>query len=254
MWQLLLFSLLLVPISTSTPTSLSERTLSDFGSLNLGLWTVDLNAVYDFFAAPAVHRNFFIVQTSKAIWSILGFFVGHAFWQGLRGNEKVSSDPDFQGLLDFVLSDDTAFMNVGINIGYMVFGNLAYQSLALLGEPARRKRRQDAEERGILFNTLKSPSSSLKTGGDAWLDNLDSFFGLDNVLVNSLVTIINTAAFLGFWFAMSYLPQRTSRRRKRSQGKPSQGQPFFLGGRELPQLPYIGMESSDHWSEILTQS
>jgi len=253
MWQLLLFSLLLVPISTSTPTSLSERTLSDFGSLNLGLWTVDLNAVYDFFAAPAVHRNFFIVQTSKAIWSILGFFVGHAFWQGLRGNEKVSSDPDFQGLLDFVLSDDTAFMNVGINIGYMVFGNLAYQSLALLGEPARRKRRQDAEERGILFNTLKSPSSSLKTGGDAWLDNLDSFFGLDNVLVNSLVTIINTAAFLGFWFAMSYLPQRTSSR-KRSQGKPSQGQPFFLGGRELPQLPHIGMESSDHWSEILTQS
>ena len=65
MWQLLLFSLLLVPISTSTPTSLSERTLSDFGSLNLGLWTVDLNAVYDFFAAPAVQRNFFIVQTSK---------------------------------------------------------------------------------------------------------------------------------------------------------------------------------------------
>ena len=65
MRRLLLISLLLVPICTSTPTSLSERTLSDFGSLNLGLWTVDLNAVYDFFAAPAVQRNFFIVQTSK---------------------------------------------------------------------------------------------------------------------------------------------------------------------------------------------
>ena len=65
---------------------------------------------------------------------------------------------------------------------------------------------------------------------------------------------LQTAAFLGFWFAMSYLPQRTSGRRKRSQGKPSQGQPFFLGGRELPKLPDIGMESSDHWSEILTQS
>ena len=65
MRRLLIISLLLVPLSTSTPTSLSERTLSDFGSLNLGLWTVDLNAVYDFFAAPAVQRNFFIVQTSK---------------------------------------------------------------------------------------------------------------------------------------------------------------------------------------------
>lgn len=52
-------------MSTSTPTSLSERTLNDFGTLNLGLWNVDLNAVYDFFAAPAVQRNFFIVQTSK---------------------------------------------------------------------------------------------------------------------------------------------------------------------------------------------
>ena len=39
--------------------------------------------------------------------------------QGLRGNEKVSSDPDFQGLLDFALDDNTAFMNVGINIGYV---------------------------------------------------------------------------------------------------------------------------------------
>ena len=105
MQRLLLISLLLVPISTSTPTYLSERTLSDFGSLNLGLWTVDLNAVYDFFAAPAVQRNFFIVQTSKvggnwmeqchqltlhpcqAIWGILGFFVGHAFWQ-VGGVEK----------------------------------------------------------------------------------------------------------------------------------------------------------------------
>ena len=102
--------------------------------------------------------------------------------QGLRGNEKVSTDPDFKGLVDFMHSDDTAFMNVGINIGYvssiltlpvlpkiiddctaikterqkqgdhylpnhsspkMIFGNLAYQGLALLGEPARRKRRQE---------------------------------------------------------------------------------------------------------------
>ena len=62
MQRILLLSLLLVPISTST---LSERTLSDFGSLNLGLWSIDLNEVYDFFASPAVQRNFFIVQTSK---------------------------------------------------------------------------------------------------------------------------------------------------------------------------------------------
>ena len=39
--------------------------------------------------------------------------------QGLRGNEKVSTDPDFKGLVDFMHSDDTAFMNVGINIGYV---------------------------------------------------------------------------------------------------------------------------------------
>ena len=65
MRRLLFFSLFLVTMSTSTPTSLSERTLNDFGTLNLGLWNVDLNAVYDFFAAPAVQRNFFIVQTSK---------------------------------------------------------------------------------------------------------------------------------------------------------------------------------------------
>jgi len=246
MQRILLLSLLLVPISTST---LSERTLSDFGSLNLGLWSIDLNEVYDFFASPAVQRNFFIVQTSKAIWGILGFFVGHAFWQGLRGNEKVSSDPDFQGLLDFALDDNTAFMNVGINIGYMVFGNLAYQSLALLGEPAgRRKRRQEAEERGILFNTLKSPTSGLKTGSDAWLDNLDNFFGLDNVLVNSLVAIVNLAAFLGFWYAMSFLPERTSlRRRKRRET----GDLFLLGDS---QLPHIGIESSDKWAELLTRS
>ena len=62
MQRLLLISLLLVPISTS---NLSERTLSDFGSLNLGLWSIDLNEVYDFFASPSVQRNFFIVQTSK---------------------------------------------------------------------------------------------------------------------------------------------------------------------------------------------
>jgi len=193
------------------------------------------------------------LHSCQAIWGILGFFVGHAFWQGLRGNEKVSSDPDFQGLVDFALSDDIALMNVGINIGYMVFGNLAYQSLALLGEPARRKRRQDAEERGILFNTLKSPNSSLKTGSDAWLDNLDSFFGLDNVLVNSLVTIVNLAAFLGFWYAMSFLPQRTGsgRRRKRS----SQKNLLFLGGSEFtPQLPDVGLDSSENWSQILTES
>jgi len=221
--------------------------LSDFGSLNLGLWNVDLNEVYDFFASPSVQRNFFIVQTSKAIWGILGFFVGHALWQGLRGNEKVKSDPDFQGLVDFALSDDIAFMNVGINIGYAIFGNLAYQSLALLGEPAsrRKRRQQEAEERGILFNTLKSPT--FKTGGDAWLDNLDSFFSLNNVLVNSLVAIVNLAAFLGFWYAMSFLPPRTSsRRRKRSEA----GQLFF----HLPQLPRIGIESSDNWAQLLTQS
>lgn len=243
MGQLFFISLLLLfPISIATQTSLSERTLSDFGSLNLGLWNVDLNEVYDFFASPAVQRNFFIVQTSKAVWGILGFFVGHAFWQGLRGNEKVTSDPDFQGLVDFALSDDIAFMNVGINIGYMIFGNLAYQSLALLGEPARRKRRQHAEERGILFNTLKSPSSSLKTGSDAWLNNLDSFFGLDNVLVNSLVALVNLAGFLGFWYAMSFLPQRTGSRRRRSQDDP-----FSI------KLPKIGVEPSDKWSEILAK-
>ena len=66
MGQLFFISLLLLfPISIATQTSLSERTLSDFGSLNLGLWNVDLNEVYDFFASPAVQRNFFIVQTSK---------------------------------------------------------------------------------------------------------------------------------------------------------------------------------------------
>ena len=37
----------------------------------------------------------------------------------MRGNEKVSTDPDFKGLVDFMHSDDTAFMNVGINIGYV---------------------------------------------------------------------------------------------------------------------------------------
>ena len=67
MRRLLFLSLFLVTASTSTPTSLSERTLNDFGTLNLGLWNVDLNAVYDFFAAPAVQRNFFIVQTSKVV-------------------------------------------------------------------------------------------------------------------------------------------------------------------------------------------
>ena len=62
MQRLLLLSFLLVPILTS---NLGERTLSDFGNLNLGLWNVDLNEVYDFFASPSVQRNFFIVQTSK---------------------------------------------------------------------------------------------------------------------------------------------------------------------------------------------
>ena len=32
-----------------------------------------------------------------------------------------------------------------------------------------------------------------QTSGDAWLDSLDSFFGLDNVLVNSLVATINVS-------------------------------------------------------------
>ena len=90
------------------------------------------------------------------VWSVLGFFVGHSVWQGVRGSERVTSDPDFAGLTDFVLSDDIAHMNVAINIGYvscfqlflyfftqMVFGNLLYQGLALLGEPARRRRRQE---------------------------------------------------------------------------------------------------------------
>jgi len=248
MRRLLFLSLFLV---TASSTSLSERTLNDFGTLNLGLWNVDLNAVYDFFASPAVQRNFFIVQTSKAIWGILGFFVGHALWLGLRGNEKVSTDPDFKGLVDFMHSDDTAFMNVGINIGYMIFGNLAYQGLALLGEPARRKRRQEAEERGILFDTLKSPSTDFKTSGDAWLDSLDSFFGLDNVLVNSLVATINLAGFLGFWYAMSFLPERTSsRRRKRSEDDNHD----FSKIPELLQLPEFGARSAGDWSEMLPPS
>ena len=33
----------------------------------------------------------------------------------------------------------------------------------------------------------------VQTSGDAWLDSLDSFFGLDNVLVNSLVATINVS-------------------------------------------------------------
>ena len=60
-------------------------------------------------------------------------------------------------------------------------------------------------------------------------------------------TYLQLAAFLGFWYAMSFLPPRTSpRRRKRSEADHL----FF----HLPQLPRIGIESSDNWAQLLTQS
>jgi len=215
MWSPLLLLAILATPSTSSPHPLAENR-QDFGSANLGLWNVNLNEVYDFFASPKVQRNFAILLTSKMVWSVLGFFVGHSVWQGVRGSERVTSDPDFAGLTDFVLSDDIAHMNVAINIGYMVFGNLLYQGLALLGEPARRRRRQEAEERGLhVFNSLKNPTT--KVGDAAWLESMDATFGMDLVLVNSLVTVINTAAFLLFWYAMGFLKPRTSKRRRRSE-------------------------------------
>ena len=93
----------------------------------------------------------------------------------------------------------------------MIFGNLAYQGLALLGEPARRKRRQEginidyisilkqvsilcitssfyfflsllvsAEERGILFDTLKSPSTDFKVH---WYNTIGTYHFCDTLRV-----------------------------------------------------------------------
>lgn len=230
MWSPLLLLAILATLSASSPHPLAENR-QDFGSADLGLWSVNLNEVYDFFASPKVQRNFAILLTSKMVWSVLGFFVGHSVWRGIRGSERVTSDPDLPGLADFVLSDDIAHMNVAINIGYMVFGNLLYQGLALLGEPARRRRRQEAEERGIhVFNSLKNPTT--KVGDAAWLESMDATFGMDLVLVNSLVTVINTAAFILFWYAMSALPQRASKRRRR--GEEYGANPPYTPGMKVP--------------------
>ena len=132
MWSPLLLLAILATLSASSPHPLAENR-QDFGSVDLGLWSVNLNEVYDFFASPKVQRNFAILLTSKVsdilsdlfrfyrqmVWSVLGFFVGHSVWRGIRGSERVTSDPDLPGLADFVLSDDIAHMNVAINIGYV---------------------------------------------------------------------------------------------------------------------------------------
>ena len=39
--------------------------------------------------------------------------------QAVRGEDKVSSEPDLPSLIDFVLNDEIAAENVGINIGYV---------------------------------------------------------------------------------------------------------------------------------------
>ena len=64
MWSALLLLAILATPSTSSPHPLAENR-QDFGSANLGLWNVNLNEVYDFFASPKVQRNFAILLTSK---------------------------------------------------------------------------------------------------------------------------------------------------------------------------------------------
>lgn len=158
---------------------------------------VDLGNVYDWFSSADTQRNFFVTLTSQLVWTSLGLVLGHGVWQAVRGKDKVSSDPDLPSLIDFVLNDEIAAENVGINIGYFVFGNLAYIGLSLLGDPARRRN----SDTGLIADKQDQ--------GDPLLDTLDRVFGLNFALTAVLVATINYAAFMAFWAAMSLLPARS---------------------------------------------
>jgi len=190
---------------------------------------VDLGATYDYLTNSDTSYLFLLVLAFQYVFAGVGWFITRSAWVLIRG-DAVGSDPDFTGLADFLLSDQTATNMVALGVGYAIVGGIAWVAFSQLGSPSTASARSHANEyyNGQIVDNIVSYDDNInllteKTDpGFDLVAQLDNLFNLSTVMVVMLINSVLTAAFMAFWTGMRYLPPRIGTRHavKRSTNFP----------------------------------
>ena len=192
------------------------------------------------------------------MFNVVGFITAAAVWGLVRGDE-VDQTQNIAGLQDFVLSDETAVVNVGIGAGYFLASTLVWLGLSQLGEASTSKRRtgggygeQQLEQKNYDF--VDSVDSKPFT---KYLDRVFSVFTVSrNILINTVLVsqsrdsillkyLLQSASFLLFWTTMRTLPDRATARVKRDgsnwEERISDASQKFMNRREVAKIKYVDL-------------
>merc|ERR1712106_1067414 len=178
---------------------------------------------YDFFTNENVALRFYIVIIAQYIFNTVGWFFSSALWNLFRG-EAISRDPNFTGLLNFVLSDQTMVGNLGIGTGYAIFGYLVWFTLSQLGMPITAQKRtdsvptkntlEDIVKFGPSIDTLTDKTSSEINSVDDMIELLDGVLSVFPAMRATLINTVLSTAFILFWTVMRALPDRTNNKKR----------------------------------------
>merc|ERR1711885_87399 len=85
----------------------------EIGSHRTSNEEINLQEVYGFFTSDAVAQGFVINIIGQLMFTTAGWFLSSHLWSLARG-DGVSTETDFGALQDFLLSDQTAVINVAL--------------------------------------------------------------------------------------------------------------------------------------------
>ena len=123
------------------------------------------------------------------MFNVVGFITAAAVWGLVRGDE-VDQTQNIAGLQDFVLSDETAVVNVGIGAGYFLASTLVWLGLSQLGEASTSKRRTGGGygEPQLVQKNYDFVDSVDSKPFTKYLDRVFSVFTVSrNILINTVL-------------------------------------------------------------------
>lgn len=176
---------------------------------------VTLDGLYGFFTNEIVIKRFYVTIVLQFLFIAVGYLVSHEIWR-IFIDPDIDTDPKFDELANFLLTDQIAAGGVGISVAYGIASSLLWIGLSQLGNPLSTKKRN--------FDSDKSVSSSgwLQVPGDNFDrqveekkeisiidDILPSVMTRNGVLNLILVQGVLSASFLSFWYVMEIISNLT---------------------------------------------
>jgi len=219
------------------------------------------SSIYDFFTGDQFAYN------------VVGYLSSHLVWQGIRGSDKVSSDPDLDTVWQLLTTTGSAPSNFGLTVAYAIAPTIVWGLLTGLASSRKRRSagleeipaprdlsshfdpfyqngnsaREIPEGQEVSSNpaTPAFPQRRVYWAGEqavggkpekkrAALAHFDTILGLDQVMVQLTIRAVLAGSFAGLWYLMSFLPDN----KKRAAGKRSNFQEDDWK-RGIPVKPYF---------------